>query len=406
MVILYTISKMEGSLLIEVKNLVKRYGDHTAVNNISFTVEKGKIYGFLGPNGAGKSTTMNIITGCLAASEGSVTIDGHDIFEEPKIAKRLIGYLPEIPPLYGDMTPEEFLTFVAEAKKMGGGYIGSRVREVMETTGLTDMKDRLIRNLSKGYKQRVGIAQAMLGDPEIIILDEPTVGLDPKQILEIRELIRHLGETKTVILSSHILAEISAVCERVLIISHGNLVANDTIQNLEALVPASNTVTATVKGDKNAILEKLNALDGVLEVKLLKESDGTVDLEISVDKEKDMRDDIFFAMSDIRCLVVSIQYKQASLEDIFLALTDDGIIPDEKGNVPDAEIILEKTLGDKDQTEYSEMTDEELKAISEEGEDEAADSEGSPEGEDNDGDDNNDSDNDDDSGYKPLFGGN
>ncbi len=392
--------------MIEVKNLVKRYGDHTAVNNISFTVEKGKIYGFLGPNGAGKSTTMNIITGCLAASEGTVTIDGHDIFEEPKAAKKHIGYLPEIPPLYGDMTPEEFLTFVAEAKKIKSGYIGSRVREVMETTGLTDMKDRLIRNLSKGYKQRVGIAQAMLGDPDIIILDEPTVGLDPKQILEIRELIRHLGETKTVILSSHILAEISAVCERVLIISHGNLVANDTIQNLEALVPASNTITAGIKGDKNAILERLKELDGVLDIKVLNENEATVDLEILVDKEKDMRDDIFFAMSDIRCLVVSMQYKQATLEDIFLALTDDGIIPDENGDIPDTESILEHKLGEKIHTEYSNMTDEELKSLAEESEDENSEEESSDDDGDNDDGDNTDSDKNDDSGYKPLFGGN
>ena len=205
--------------MIEINNLVKKYGDHVAVDDLSLTVEPGKIYGFLGPNGAGKSTTMNIITGYLGATSGEVKINGHDIFKEPEEAKKCIGYLPEIPPLYVDMTVREYLYFVAELKKLEKSLRKRYVEEAMETTGITDVANRMIRNLSKGYRQRVGFAQAILGYPEIIILDEPTVGLDPKQIIEIRELIRKLGEKHTVILSSHILTEISAVCDHVFIIS-------------------------------------------------------------------------------------------------------------------------------------------------------------------------------------------
>ena len=202
--------------MIEIDNLVKKYGEHVAVDHLSLTVEPGKIYGFLGPNGAGKSTTMNIITGYLGATSGTVTINGHDIFKEPEEAKKCVGYLPEIPPLYTDMTVLEYLNFVAELKKLEKGLRKRYVEEAMETTGILDVKNRMIRNLSKGYRQRVGFAQAILGYPEIIILDEPTVGLDPKQIIEIRDLIRKLGEKHTVILSSHILTEISAVCDHVL----------------------------------------------------------------------------------------------------------------------------------------------------------------------------------------------
>ncbi|MBQ3591170.1 MAG: ABC transporter ATP-binding protein, partial [Clostridia bacterium] len=214
--------------MIEVKHLVKRYGDFEAVRDVSFTVEKGRIYGFLGPNGAGKSTTMNIITGCLAATEGEVTINGYDIYEDPVEAKSCIGYLPEIPPLYTDMTPDEYLYFVGKAKGLKGKALEDGVDKVIAKTSLTPMRSRLIKNLSKGYKQRVGIAQAILGDPEIIILDEPTVGLDPLQIIEIRDLIQALGRDHTVILSSHILSEVQAVCQTVMIIHKGKLVACDT----------------------------------------------------------------------------------------------------------------------------------------------------------------------------------
>ncbi len=395
--------------MIEVKNLVKKYGDHTAVNNISFTVEGGKIYGLLGPNGAGKSTTMNIVTGCLAASEGSVTVDGHDIFEDPKAAKKCIGYLPENPPLYGDMTPYEYLTFVAEAKKVKSGYVGSQVREVMEITGLNDMKDRLIRNLSKGYRQRVGIAQAMLGDPAIIILDEPTVGLDPKQILEIRELIRKLGETKTVILSSHILAEISAVCERVMIISHGNLVANDTIEHLEEIANRSNKLRITVRGSADAVKSRLEAIEGVISVNIEGISEDHASFDLELFKDRDLRDDIFFSMADMKCAILSMQYEQTTLEDIFLALTDEAVRPDENGNLPCVEEILEARGKKEDETLFEHMSDEELEALANKGEDanetfEEADehADKSPEEAQNE-DKAEEGDNDE---YKPLFGGN
>ena len=391
--------------MIEVKNLVKKYGDHTAVNNISFTVEDGKIYGLLGPNGAGKSTTMNIVTGCLAASEGSVTVDGHDIFEDPKAAKKCIGYLPENPPVYGDMTPLEYLTFVAEAKKVNSGYVGTQVREVMEITGLVDMKDRLIRNLSKGYKQRVGIAQAMLGDPAVIILDEPTVGLDPKQIREIRELIRKLGETKTVILSSHILAEISAVCERVMIISRGNLVANDTIEHLEDIANRLNKLKITVRGDAEAVKTRLEEIEGVISANIDEKYEDHASFDIELVKDRDIRDDIFFSMADMKCAILSMQYEQTTLEDIFLALTDESVYPDEDGNLPSVEEILEARGKKTDIALFENMSDAELQALANEGEDaseslevagdalpdEAPKEESAKESDDE---------------YKPLFGGN
>ena len=239
--------------MITVEHLTKRYGDFTAVDDISFTIEDGHIYGFLGPNGAGKSTTMNIMTGCLAATSGEVKIDGYDIFEQARQAKQCIGYLPEIPPLYTDETPEEYLRFVAEAKGVAKKDIPCEVARVMEETRLTEMENRLIRNLSKGYRQRVGIAQALLGNPRYIILDEPTVGLDPLQIIEIRDLIRELGQKHTVILSSHILSEVQAICESVLIIAHGKLVAFDTPQNLQRTLAANNRLVITAECDEAAL---------------------------------------------------------------------------------------------------------------------------------------------------------
>ena len=222
--------------MVEVSHLTKKYGDFTAVSDLSFTIEDGLIYGFLGPNGAGKSTTMNIMTGCLSATEGEVIIEGHDIFEEAKEAKKCIGYLPEIPPLYPDLTPVEYLEFVARAKGVPANELDEQIENVMEETGITVYANRLIKNLSKGYKQRVGIAQAIIGRPSLIILDEPTVGLDPKQIIEIRNLIKSLGRKHTVVLSSHILSEVQAICDRVMIISRGKLVAFDAPENLESLM--------------------------------------------------------------------------------------------------------------------------------------------------------------------------
>ncbi len=232
--------------MIEVKSLTKNYGPVAAVKGISFTVEKGHVYGFLGPNGAGKSTTMNMICGCLAPSDGEITINGFDIIDDAVEAKSCIGYLPEIPPLYLDMTPLEMLEFVGRAKKLRGAELYDHIEEIMDKTKITDVADRLIKNLSKGYRQRVGIAIALMGDPDVIILDEPTVGLDPLQIMEIRDLIRELGEEHTVILSSHILQEIVAVCDYVIMISQGNIVASDTLDNLLGDVE-----------DKNAALEEL-----------------------------------------------------------------------------------------------------------------------------------------------------
>lgn len=320
---------MEGSFLIEVKHLTKIYGNHTAVDDISFTITPGKIYGLLGPNGAGKSTTMNMVTGCLAATSGTVLINGHDIYRDPLAAKRCIGYLPEIPPLYTDMTPLEYLSFIAEAKGVDGERAVRQVREVMELTQIEDMSNRLIKNLSKGYRQRVGIAQAMLGDPDIIILDEPTVGLDPKQIIEIRDLIRMLGQSKTVILSSHILAEISAVCDHVLIISHGKLVADDTIENLEGQVAGANNLHLTVRGELETVSEVLSSMEGILSCEQLPAADGMLELKLQVSKERDLRDDIFFAMAERKIPVLTMELEEPGLEDIFLSLTDgEGTVED------------------------------------------------------------------------------
>lgn len=309
--------------MIEVKNLVKRYGNHTAVDHLSFSIEKGKIYGFLGPNGAGKSTTMNMITGYIASTEGTVVIDGHDILDEPEKAKKCIGYLPEQPPLYFDMTVLEYLKFVADLKKIPRDKKASMIEEIMDLVKITDMKERLIKNLSKGYRQRVGIAQAVLGYPEVIILDEPTVGLDPKQINEIRELIKGLKKKHTVILSSHILSEVSAVCDYVLIISHGKLVASDTPENLERLAVGSNSLNLMVKGNKDEIRPALEKLDGVKDVKLdSSQEDHVYKVSLNTKENADVREDIFYSMVKADCPILEMQSKKVSLEEIFLELTE------------------------------------------------------------------------------------
>lgn len=253
--------------MIEVRDLVKRYGKHVTVDHLNFRVKKGQIYGFLGPNGAGKSTTMNMLTGYLAATEGKILIDGHDVFEEPMEARRCIGYLPEVPPLYLDMTPYEYLQFVAELKGLPKEKRQDMIDKAMEQTQIEDMQERLIRHLSKGYRQRVGLAQALLGDPEVLILDEPMVGLDPKQIIEIRELIRSLGKKHTVILSSHILSEITSICDHVMIISHGKLVASDTPENLGRYMKNSDIMELQIRGSREAcdrareLLKKIKGLE-------------------------------------------------------------------------------------------------------------------------------------------------
>ena len=310
--------------MIEVRNLVKKYGNHVAVDHLNFTVEKGKIYGFLGPNGAGKSTTMNMITGYIASTEGDILIDGHNILEEPEEAKKRIGYLPEMPPLYQDMTVREYLEFAAELKAITREKKKSNIEEVMSTTKIEDVKNRLIKNLSKGYKQRVGLAQALLGYPEIIILDEPTVGLDPKQIIEIRDLIKGLGRKHTVILSSHILSEVSAVCDHVLIIDKGRLVASDSPENLSKLIAGDNSLELTIKGGEEDIRKAFDMVENVQEIiyhdSLVKRA---CDVTVKVSGEQDIRENIFFALAEMKCPILKMQSGNMSLEEVFLKLTDD-----------------------------------------------------------------------------------
>ena len=307
--------------MIEVQNLTKVYGGKTAVENVSFKIRNGRIYGLLGPNGAGKSTTMNIIAGCLSPTEGTVLINGYDICDQPTEAKRQIGYLPEQPPLFTDMTPAEYLTFVAEAKGVADDLIDRQVKEAMTVTDLLSVKDRLIRNLSKGFRQRVGIAQAMLGNPDIIILDEPTVGLDPQQLTEIRALVRKLGEKLTVIISSHSLSEISELCDHVIILSEGHVVADNSMAELEAQVNPETILHMTVKGDETGVREVLASVAGVGDVKVLSSSEGTVTLKVTTAVDTDLRDDIFFAMAERRYAVLSMEKQEQSLEEIFLSLT-------------------------------------------------------------------------------------
>lgn len=310
--------------MIEVKDLVKKYGDHVAVDHLSFTIEKGKIYGFLGPNGAGKSTTMNMITGYIASTQGEILIDGHNILEEPEAAKKCIGYLPELPPVYQDMTVREYLKFVAELKSIPKAEREKNIKEVMSTTKLEEVQERLIKNLSKGFKQRVGIAQALLGYPEIIILDEPTVGLDPKQIIEIRDLIKSLGEKHTVILSSHILSEVSAVCDHVLIIDRGKLVASDTPENLSKVMEGANSLELTVKGKEEEIREAMNLVENIQEM-IYHESfvPDACDFIVKISGEQDMRENIFFALADAKCPILKMQPTNMTLEEVFLKLTED-----------------------------------------------------------------------------------
>lgn len=341
--------------MIEVSNLVKKYGDHTAVDHLSFQIEKGKIYGFLGPNGAGKSTTMNMITGYIASTEGKVMIDGHDILEEPEAAKKCIGYLPEMPPLYFDMTVLEYMKFAADLKKIPRNQKDKQIKEVMDMVKITDMKDRLIKNLSKGYRQRVGLAQAILGYPEVIILDEPTVGLDPKQIIEIRDLIKSLKQKHTVILSSHILSEVRAVCDYVLIISHGKLVASDTPDNLERLAAGSNSLLMKVKGEKDTIRKDLETIEGVTGVEMSYDSDEELwKTKVSIQENVDIREKVFYAMAKANCPIYEMQVKRVSLEDVFLEFTEG----EKKKSTGKQERSQWKPVEDKSsETEKSEKTE-------------------------------------------------
>lgn len=308
--------------MIEVKNLTKRYGDHLALDDISFTVGDGEIVGFLGPNGAGKSTTMNIITGYLSSTEGQVLVDGVDVLENPLEAKKKIGYLPEIPPLYVDMTVEEYLTFVCDLKHIPAGKKEETIDQVSKLARVQDVKGRLIRNLSKGYRQRVGLAQALVGNPEVLILDEPTVGLDPKQIIEVRDLIKNLSKKHTILLSSHILQEVQAVCDKLVIINHGRIVAIDTPDALSKNILQINKLELRIKGSKNDILKGIKEIEGVKTAEILRiREEGTVDINVETEEEIDVREEIFRFCSANGYPILMMKTEEINLEDIFLQVT-------------------------------------------------------------------------------------
>mgnify|MGYP004527120005 FL=1 len=316
--------------MIQVSHLTKYYGDFLAVNDLSFEIQDGHVYGFLGPNGAGKSTTMNIMTGCLSPTDGTVKIGGFDILEQPEAAKKLIGYLPEQPPLYPSETPQEYLTFVGEAKGLRGKELREEIDSAVQSAGIENVRDRLIGTLSKGYRQRVGIAQALLGKPQVIILDEPTVGLDPIQIIEIRDFIKELGKTHTVILSSHILSEVQAVCEQVLIISKGKLVAFDTPENLEKVLLSSSGVTFQVEADKadaESILAQAEGISGWD----VKNADGVCSVTADLAEGQDAKavcGKLTMAFAAKGLPVFEMRTKKANLEDVFLELTESGAAED------------------------------------------------------------------------------
>lgn len=309
--------------MIQVDHLTKRYGNHTAVDQLSFTVEKGQVYGFLGANGAGKSTTMNIMTGYIAASSGTVKINGYDILTEPEKAKKCIGYLPEIPPLYTDMTVREYLLFVAELKKVPKRERAEHVQEIMDKIQVCEVKDRLIRNISKGYKQRVGLAQAMIGYPEVLILDEPMAGLDPRQIIEVRDLIKDLAKEHTIIMSSHILSEVSAVCDHILIISHGMLAAGGSPQELQNMMQVKTEIEVTVLGkkeDAEKILQNINQIDSHV-IEPAEETDS-VTIRINTTNNSDIRKELSVSLAEAEMPILSMNRLEKSLEDIFLELTE------------------------------------------------------------------------------------
>jgi ABC-2 type transport system ATP-binding protein len=317
---------MQEVSVIEVTNLVRRYGPHIAVDHANFKISKGEIVGFLGPNGAGKSTTMNILTGYLSSTEGTVKVDGMDVLEYPTEIKKKIGYLPENPPLYPDMTVREYLSFTGEIKKIPPKEKKDRLERVMATVGITtgnaDVSGRLIKNLSKGYKQRVGLAQAMIGDPEILILDEPTAGLDPKQILEIRDLITELGKDHTIILSSHILPEVSAVCRRVLIIDRGKIVADGTPENLAKRLLGGSHILLRLDGVETAVRKALDTVTAVRRLEFREsQEEGTCEVIAEAAGETDIRRDLFRALSAASIPILMMRSQDMSLEDIFLNLT-------------------------------------------------------------------------------------
>lgn len=309
--------------MITISNLTKKYGDKLALDNVSFDVKQGEILGFLGPNGAGKSTTMNIITGYISYTDGAVTVDGYDILENPIEVKKHIGYLPEIPPLYVDMTVTAYLEFVYDLKKIKSGNKTEHIQEIINLVKIDDVKNRKIGNLSKGYRQRVGLAGALIGNPDVLILDEPTVGLDPKQIIEIRNIIKNLGKKKTIILSSHILSEISAVCDRVIIISQGKLVAEDTPANLSKKLGSSKRMMFTVSGDKERAEKILTSFNKISNVICTSTDGDTHTFEFDTELDSNDRKQLFFAFAENEIPILEQKDTEVSLEDIFLKLTDD-----------------------------------------------------------------------------------
>lgn len=308
--------------MIEVTGLSKRYGTHLAVNDVSFSIDKGEVIGFLGPNGAGKSTIMNILTGYLSLTRGKVEIDGYDITEYPEDAKKRIGYLPEIPPLYIDMKVREYLNFIYDLKKVKFPK-KPHIDEILKLVKIDNVQNRLIKNLSKGYRQRVGFAQALIGNPDVLILDEPTVGLDPKQIIEIRNLIARLGKNHTIILSSHILSEIQAVCKRVIIINKGQIIADDTPENLSNKLSSDHSLVARIVGGEQEMLDALSAVKGVKSVTSLgRKEDGSFDFLIEPETGSDVRAEVFKRVASRGKVLLSLTSNKVSLEQIFLRLTE------------------------------------------------------------------------------------
>ena len=307
--------------MVEVKDLVKNYGNLAAVKGISFTAQKGEIVGFLGPNGAGKSTTMNIITGYLSSTQGCVTIDGYDILDNPMEARAKIGYLPEQPPLYPDMTVQEYLEFIYGLKKVKLPK-KEHINEILQLVKIDDIKDRVIRNLSKGYKQRVGFAQALVGNPPVLILDEPTVGLDPRQIIEMRSLIKSLGKKHTVIFSSHVLTEVAAICDRIVVISNGKITADAKTDEISTITADVKKLALTVEGPSSSVLTILGNVDGVTKVRrVLQESETVYQYSVEYKKDTDIRRGVFRALAKADCPVLEMKDAGLSLEESFLRLT-------------------------------------------------------------------------------------
>lgn len=324
--------------MIEVVNLSKHYGDKKAVNNVSFKAEDGEILGFLGPNGAGKSTTMNILTGYISCTSGKALIDGIDILEDPVKAKQKIGYLPEIPPLYVDMTVKEYLYFIYDLKKCKLPKI-SHLKDICGLVKIDHVYNRLIKNLSKGYRQRVGLAQALVGNPKVLILDEPTVGLDPKQIIEIRTLIKKLGKNHTVILSSHILSEVQAVCDKIIVINEGKVVANDTEENLSHKLTGDHKLMCKIEGNKDNVMRALQSIDGVDKVYCDAEHKNNVsDFRIEAKEGTDIRKTLFKKVAENGWYLLELKSSEMSLEDIFLKLTMGESIPALEDEGKEAEV--------------------------------------------------------------------